>query len=102
MSMKSLNGRGGLEELEKAKVNYIKTLVHSRVPKQSMVDLRSHGRNAAGGSLSKSCQTIRDIQKKKSLPCEHNIIIILLLNWLINFFATTELANTMTVMWLTN
>ncbi len=84
MSKKSLSGRGGLEELEKAKVNYIKALVHSRVPKQSMVDFEKSLKECRG-SLSKSCQTIRDTQTKKNHSCEHNIIIIAIQNWLINF-----------------
>jgi hypothetical protein len=66
MAKKSLSGRYTTEELDKAKISYIKTLVHSRVPKKSRVDFEDIWKQCRG-SLSKSCQTLRNNKKKVSL-----------------------------------
>lgn len=65
LAKKSLTGRNNTEQLEKEKLNYIKTLVHSRVPNKSNVDFEDTWKWCRG-SLSKSCQTLRN-SKKRSL-----------------------------------
>ena len=65
LAKKSLSGRCSTEELDKAKVSYIKSLVHSRVPKKSKLDFEDIWKQCRG-SLSKSCQTLRNSMKKKA------------------------------------
>ena len=62
---KSLTGRKDTEQLDRQKVNYIKTLVQSRVPNKSDVDFEMIWKWCRG-SLSKCCQTLRNTEKKKS------------------------------------
>jgi len=66
MTTKSLSGRHATEELDRCKIEYIKTLVHSRVPKKSNVEFEALWKQCRG-SLSKSCQTLRNTEKKKAL-----------------------------------
>lgn len=66
MTTKSLSGRYATGELDKQKISYIKSLVHSRVPKKSAVEFESIWKQCRG-SLSKSCQTLRNTEKKKSV-----------------------------------
>ena len=63
MVKKSLSGRKNTEILDKEKLNNIKTLVRSRVPKISPVEFE-HIWTLCRGSLSKSCQTLRNARKK--------------------------------------
>ena len=65
MATMSLSGRYSTGKLDRAKMNYIKTLVHSRVPKMSNVEFE-HVWKLCCGSLSKSCQTLRFNVKKRS------------------------------------
>lgn len=65
MAAKSLSGRRNTKELDKAKLDYIKTLVHSRVPKKSKVDFEEIWKQCRG-SLSKSCQTLRNNIRNKN------------------------------------
>lgn len=51
--MKSLTGRNETEQLYKQKINYIKTLVQSRVPNKSNAEFETQ--KWCHGSLSKSC-----------------------------------------------
>ncbi len=64
MARKSLTGRNSTGELDREKVDYIRTLVHSRVPKKQNVEFESMWKWCRG-SLSKSCQTLRNSLKKK-------------------------------------
>ena len=57
----SLSGRSESEQLGPQKMDYIETLVHSRVPNKSDIDTWKICRQ----SLSKSCQTLRSSAKKK-------------------------------------
>ena len=57
----SLTGRCDTLKLDGEKVNYIKTLVRTRVPNKSKVEFEEWWK----GSLSKSCQTLRSSAKKK-------------------------------------
>ena len=70
MARKSLTGRKSTGEM---RVDYIRTLVHSRVPKKQSVEFESTWKWGRG-SLSKSCQTLRNSAKKKGtylwLPTE--------------------------------
>ena len=59
MTTKSLSGRYATGELDRCKVDYIKTLVHSRVPKKSDIEFEAIWKQCRG-SLSKSCQTLRN------------------------------------------
>lgn len=63
LAKKSLTGRNNTEQLDEQKVNYIKTLVHSRVPNKSAVDFEETWKFCRG-SLSKSCQTLRNSKRK--------------------------------------
>ena len=65
MTSKSLSGRHSTEELDKQKVNYIKSLVHSRIPNKSEIEFESIWKQCRG-SISKSCQTLRNSEKKKT------------------------------------
>ena len=65
MTSKSLSGRYSTEELDKKKVNYIKSLVHSRIPNKSEIEFESIWKQCRG-SISKSCQTLRNSEKKKT------------------------------------
>lgn len=64
LAKRSLTGRNSTEELDKDKVNYIKMLVHSRVPKKSRIEFEDIWK-LCKSSLSKSCQTLRNSAKKK-------------------------------------
>ncbi|SMN12492.1 hypothetical protein SPBRAN_1147 [uncultured Candidatus Thioglobus sp.] len=66
LAKKSLTGRKDTEQLDRQKVNYIKTLVQSRVPNKSDVDFEVIWKWCRG-SLSKCCQTLRNTEKKKVL-----------------------------------
>lgn len=63
LAQKSLSGRNETEQLDKQKLDYIKTLVHSRIPNKSSVDFEDTWKWCRG-SLSKSCQTLRNAKKK--------------------------------------
>ncbi len=63
LAQKSLSGRKETEQLDKEKLDYIKTLVHSRVPNKSAVDFEDTWKWCRG-SLSKSCQTLRNAKTK--------------------------------------
>ena len=67
LSKCSLSGRKGTGVLSQEKVRYIKQLVHSRVPKKSLVDFENIW-SMCRLSLSKSCQTLRNSARKKLLP----------------------------------
>ena len=60
----SLTGRCDTLKLDGEKVNYIKTLVRTRVPNKSKVEFEEWWKWCKG-SLSKSCQTLRSSAKKK-------------------------------------
>ena len=60
----SLSGRSDSEQLDPQKLDYIKTLVHSRVPNKSDIDFEETWK-ICRQSLSKSCQTLRSSAKKK-------------------------------------
>jgi len=60
----SLSGRKNTGILCKEKVNYIKSLVRSRVPKMSKIEFE-HVWVLCRNSLSKSCQTLRNSTKRK-------------------------------------
>ena len=60
----SLTGRCDTLQLDGEKVNYIKTLVRTRVPNKSKVEFEEWWKWCKG-SLSKSCQTLRSSAKKK-------------------------------------
>ena len=64
MAKKSLSGRKNTDILDKAKVDYIKALVRSRVPEKSQVEFE-HAWTLCRNSLSKSCQTLRNSARKK-------------------------------------
>ena len=64
MAKKSLSGRKNTDILDKEKVDYIKTLVRSRVPNTSQVEFE-HVWTLCRKSLSKSCQTLRNSAKKR-------------------------------------
>ena len=64
LAKKSLSGRKNTSSLDPDKLNYIKTLVRSRVPQTSKVEFEfiwTHCR----ASLSKSCQSLRSSARKK-------------------------------------
>ena len=65
LAKKSLTGCNETEQLDPQKLDYIKTLVHLRVPKKSAVDFEETWK-LCRGSLSKSCQTLRNSVKKKT------------------------------------
>ena len=65
MTSKSLSGRYATGELDRRKIDYIKSIVHSRVPKKSDVEFEAIWKQCHG-SLSKSCQTLRNSEKKKA------------------------------------
>ena len=65
LAKKSLTGRTGTEELDKQKIDYIKSIVRSRVPKKSDVEFESIWKWCRR-SLSKSCQTLRTTAKNKN------------------------------------
>lgn len=60
----SLTGRNSTGRLDGQKLQYIKTLVHSRIPKKSNVEFEEIWK-LCKGSLSKSCQTLRTSARKK-------------------------------------
>lgn len=64
MMKKSLTGHKDTGELDKNKIDYIKTLVHSRVPNKSDSEFEETWKWCRG-LLSKSCQTLRNSAKKK-------------------------------------
>ena len=64
MMSRSITGRQKTERLDQDKLDYIKTLVHSRVPQQSNTEFESTWKWCKQ-SLSKSCQTLRTSAKKK-------------------------------------
>lgn len=67
LAKRSLSGRSkDSEQLDPQKLDYIKTLVHSRVPNKSDVDFEETWK-LCRSSLSKSCQTLRNSVKKKIL-----------------------------------
>ena len=64
LAHKSLSGRRNTSVLEQDKLDYIKTLVRSRVPNKSAVEFE-HIWTLCRGSLSKSCQALRTSAKRK-------------------------------------
>ena len=64
MITKSIAGRHKTEKLDQEKLDYIKTLVHSRVPHQRSTEFEGTWKWCKQ-SLSKSCQTLRTGAKKK-------------------------------------
>ena len=58
MAQSSLSGRKGTRTLSQDKLDYIKTLVRSRVPNKTQVEFE-HYWTLCRASLSKSCQTLR-------------------------------------------
>ena len=64
MSSSSLSGRKGTGVLNQEKLNYIKTLVKTRVPGKPAVEFE-HIWTLCRSSLSKSCQAIRHGAKRK-------------------------------------
>ena len=64
MSKASLSGRKGTGQLHQEKLNYIKTLVKSRVPDKPAVEFE-HIWTLCRASLSKSCQALRHGAKRK-------------------------------------
>jgi len=63
LAQKSLSGRKNTGILDKEKLEYIKTLVHSRVPEKSKLEFESIW-TMCRSSLSKSCQTLRDKKRR--------------------------------------
>ena len=63
MSKSSLSGRKGTKILSHHKLQYIKTLVHSRVPNKSTIDFEATWK-LCRESLTKSCQTLRNKSRK--------------------------------------
>ena len=64
MCKSSLSGRNKTGGLDKQKLDYIKTVVKSRVPNMPDVQFEALW-NQCRGSLSKSCQTLRTAARKK-------------------------------------
>lgn len=63
MSKSSLSGRKTTAILSPKKLDYIKTLIRTRIPKQSAVEFE-YVWSLCRGSLSKSCQTLRNSCKR--------------------------------------
>ena len=66
MAKKSLSGRKNTGILSKYKLDSIKTLVRSRVPNKPNVEFE-YIWTLCRGSLSKSCQTLRNVYKKTNM-----------------------------------
>lgn len=64
LAKKSLSGRKNTGILDKEKLNYIKTLVKTRVPAMTPAEFE-HIWTFCRGSLSKSCQALRANSKRK-------------------------------------
>ena len=60
----SLSGRKNTESLDKKKLDYIKTVVHSQHPSMSDVDFE-HIWTLCRASISKSCQTLTTNARRK-------------------------------------
>ena len=60
----SLSGRKNTASLDAKKLQYIKTIIHSRVPRMSDAEFESLW-ILCRGSISKSCQGLRNKAKKK-------------------------------------
>ena len=65
MAKKSLSGRNETRVLDSEKLNYIKTLVRSRVSEKPRIEFE-HTWALCRNSLSISCQTLRNSYKKKN------------------------------------
>ena len=66
LAKNSLSGRKGTGVLDQAKLEYIKTLVRTRVPKKSDVEFE-YIWSLCRGSLSKCCQGLRSSLKKRKI-----------------------------------
>ena len=64
LAKRSLSGRNNTAILDKEKLEYIKTLVHTRIPEKSKLEFESIW-TMCRSSLSKSCQTLRDKAKRR-------------------------------------
>ena len=71
MVRSSLSGRRGTGVLSQEKLNYIKTLVRSRVPDKPSVEFE-HIWTLCRGSLSKSCQALRTANARRRIDVNPN------------------------------